>query len=584
MLRKIINLYAKYGFKADRRAEHNMSTIAWLLDDDGQCKDPREPLVALLEHGADPSCRVDYKGVRTLPEDNGNEGPWAKDPDIREHVIEILHKARKQKSKACGKLAQEKFFETLKETLANNSDENAKSYLENIADMREKMRSANGDDSEVYFGWGKMLELKEESHKTQRQREAIEEEYRFKDKDCESCMRRECGKYKTRKLRPRMKRKVPSLENESDDFLVKQEPRDSQSSKVDNGQPIGILEQLANQLEESSQNVENEPIANLTEGQTTDEVNSKLAKVNLKDKPEEENEKSENKNLPNPSVPSEVISIDETPDDKDKNTEAYSVIENLKTKTQTEERRKRLETIDVASLSSESDKNTESKATSATPRKTQEERMLSDIPVNKEVDGSNMIVSLKTTSGETGQGASVTAELVDVDDLPLDSSHHFDEKSSEKVVNTSVNSPAASNTSLPEIIDLCDSDDTSSKKAKFPKLTHETRFDSIRIIFHNKNLRVCRAINCAQHPSLRCSSCKVYYCSRKCQVRDWKRHKKECKKLKEMQQGSNSSFETSVISQSSRIVSSSEQPVEISLVDSNDEVIEEISKESSMSL
>ena len=197
-----------------------MSTIAWLLDDDGQCKDPREPLVALLEHGADPSMRVDYKGVRALPEDNGNEGPWAKDGDIKEHVIEILHKARKQKSKACGKLAQQKFFETLKETLANNSDENAKSYLDNIADMREKMRTANSDDSEVYFGWGKLLELKEETHKTQRQREAIEEEYRFKDKDCESCMRREFGRYKKCKLRLRKKRKVPNLENESDDLDI----------------------------------------------------------------------------------------------------------------------------------------------------------------------------------------------------------------------------------------------------------------------------------------------------------------------------------------------------------------------------
>ena len=66
---------------------------------------------------------------------------------------------------------------------------------------------------------------------------------------------------------------------------------------------------------------------------------------------------------------------------------------------------------------------------------------------------------------------------------------------------------------------------------------------------------------------------------------DWKRHKKECKKLKEMQLGSNSSFEsTSIISQSSRTVASSEKPVEISVIDSNDEVIEEISKESSMSL
>ena len=52
-----------------------------------------------------------------------------------------------------------------------------------------------------------------------------------------------------------------------------------------------------------------------------------------------------------------------------------------------------------------------------------------------------------------------------------------------------------------------------------------------------------------------------------------------------MQLGSNSSFEnTSIISQSSRTVASSEQPVEISVIDSNDEVIEEISKESSMSL
>jgi hypothetical protein len=238
VLRKIINLYAEYGFKADRKAEHNMSTIAWLLDDDGQCKDPREPLVALLEHGADPSCRVDYKGVRTLPEDNGNEGPWAKDNDMREDVIEILPKARKQKSKARGKLAQQKFFATLKETLANNSDENAKSYLENIADMREKMRSANGGDSDLYFGKIKMLELKGETHKTQRQREAIEEEYRFKDQDCESCMRREWGMYKTRKLTLRMKRKVPNLENERDE----EEARKTLRAAVPaSGSPVEIM-------------------------------------------------------------------------------------------------------------------------------------------------------------------------------------------------------------------------------------------------------------------------------------------------------------------------------------------------------
>jgi hypothetical protein len=153
-------------------------------------------------------------------------------------VIEILHKARKQKSKARGKLAQQKFFATLKETLANNSDENAKSYLENIADMREKMRSANGGDSDLYFGKIKMLELKGETHKTQRQREAIEEEYRFKDQDCESCMRREWGKYKTRKLTPRMKRKVPNLENERDE----EEARKTLRAAVPaSGSPVEIM-------------------------------------------------------------------------------------------------------------------------------------------------------------------------------------------------------------------------------------------------------------------------------------------------------------------------------------------------------
>jgi len=564
-----------------------MSTIAWLLDDDGQCKDPREPLVALLEHGADPSMRVDFRGVRALPEDNGNEGPWAKDSDIREHVIEILHKSRKQKSKACGKLAQQKFFETLKENLANNSDENAKSYLENIADMREKIRNTNSEDSEVYFGWGKMLELKEETHKTHRQREAIEEEFRFKDKECESCMRRELGKYKKSKLRKRMKTKVPNLVNGSDDYEIKQEARDSQSSRVEqylqktkNVQPVGILEQLANEIDGSSQTVENEPIADLAESEpaTTDEVNSKLAKVNLVDKTEEAKETPEDKDAAKLSVPAEVLSIDDKPKNKDKNKEPESVIENIKTLNPNEKRRERLETIEVASLSSESDRNVESKPTSNTPRKTQEERTLS-----KETAGSHMIVSLKTKSDVAGQEASCTAELIDLDDLPLDSSQHFDP--SQQVVSLAVSSPVASITSLPPIIDLCDSDDIPSKKAKLQTISQETRFDCIRIgSIHIRKLRVCRAINCAQHPCLRCSSCKVYYCSPDCQIKDWKRHRKECKKLRAMQQGSNSSFEnTSNITQISKTVVSSEQPVEISVVDSDGVVIDEISKKSSSS-
>jgi len=51
-----------------------------------------------------------------------------------------------------------------------------------------------------------------------------------------------------------------------------------------------------------------------------------------------------------------------------------------------------------------------------------------------------------------------------------------------------------------------------------------------------------------------------------------------------MQQGSNSSFEnTSNITQISKTVVSSEQPVEISVVDSDGVVIDEISKKSSSS-
>ena len=445
VLKKLINLYAKYGFKADRRAEHNMSTIAWLLDDNGVCKDPREPLIALLEHGADPSLRVEYKGSRALPEDNGNDGPWAKESEIREDVIEILHKARRQKCKASGKIAQQKFFETLKQTLARNSDENAKSYLDNIADMRERMRATNSEESEVYFGWHKMFELKGETQKTQKQREATEEEYRFQDPECESCLRRECGKYKKRKLRQRVKRAIPGLENESDDFLIKQEAQDSNAHKVEqdqqtsNDEPVGILEQVVKAMNESSQ-VESRTI----EKSDDENLQSSKAKDTLPDKSQESNGKPQSEKK-------------DHPDSSDK-------IENEK-----KVRRERLETIEVATLSGassksdhESDTVIASSSRSLPMPKIQEENTQPPSDELKNNIGTNLVLNLKAKPNKNGKGlglgASVTAELVDLDDVPLDSSQHYDPKTPQKVVILKENSPAPSNTSMPEVIDLCAND------------------------------------------------------------------------------------------------------------------------------
>ena len=42
---------------------------------------------------------------------------------------------------------------------------------------------------------------------------------------------------------------------------------------------------------------------------------------------------------------------------------------------------------------------------------------------------------------------------------------------------------------------------------------------------------VCARPNCLNSPSSRCSKCKcIFYCSKECQVADWRRHKKACRK------------------------------------------------------
>eukprot|EP00111_Clytia_hemisphaerica_P007374 TCONS_00021447-protein len=58
---------------------------------------------------------------------------------------------------------------------------------------------------------------------------------------------------------------------------------------------------------------------------------------------------------------------------------------------------------------------------------------------------------------------------------------------------------------------------------------------------------------CDQPDSNRCSQCQtVYYCSKECQVSDWKNHKKRCKEIskekKATQEATNSSFEQQILS------------------------------------
>ena len=44
---------------------------------------------------------------------------------------------------------------------------------------------------------------------------------------------------------------------------------------------------------------------------------------------------------------------------------------------------------------------------------------------------------------------------------------------------------------------------------------------------------VCAHIECREPPSNQCSRClRAFYCSKECQVADWRKHKKNCRKKK----------------------------------------------------
>jgi len=60
--------------------------------------------------------------------------------------------------------------------------------------------------------------------------------------------------------------------------------------------------------------------------------------------------------------------------------------------------------------------------------------------------------------------------------------------------------------------------------------------DSVFIFVPKDKLRerTCYAADCKEYTNLRCSRCCcAYYCSPECQIKEWQKHKSECKPLRE---------------------------------------------------
>ena len=417
----------------------------------------------MLEHGANPSLRVDYKGIRSLPEVNGNEGPWAKDEEVKEDVIDILHKARRQKSKNVGKLAKQAFYDSLKESLADNPNENAKSYLENIADMREKMRTVPSDESEIYFGWNRMYDLKTPAVKTQRERDAIEEEFQFHDKECDSCVRRECGKVKKRKLRKRTKRAIPALQDtDSDCLIVKQEVTEGSSQK----KPLTILEELEKVVDDSDNPID---VDKLDTPATSDYGIKSAAESKEKDQQEDNQEIETEKNSDN-SEPEPEKSESAHPSQADEMTEEET------------------ETATVAILPLES----ETKDDEAISEKVSIQPTTSTASPEKEhstiVDSVAESIQKPAEKPVSSPAKTIIASVtVDLDDLPLTSAAHYEEKNTSKTSSSRGTSLNGSHQSVPDVIDLTNcsqspekpSAEPRSRKTSLEVLPQEKRYKSI---------------------------------------------------------------------------------------------------------
>ena len=88
-------------------------------------------------------------------------------------------------------------------------------------------------------------------------------------------------------------------------------------------------------------------------------------------------------------------------------------------------------------------------------------------------------------------------------------------------------------------VEIIESDDENEKEANDnAKSTSELQQEILDLNEEEKLLELCAV--CKKEPEVgqvlkRCTACfSVAYCSKKCQVKDWKRHKEECDELKKI--------------------------------------------------